>query len=336
MNSNHFVDLAAHHTFGLPAKAKSLRFITCDADIQSYLEQVQRGEETILLGEGSNTVFTRLTYSATVWVMALKGRQFLGEQADCFLFRVSAGENWHNWVDWSVRNGFPGLENLALIPGSVGACPVQNIGAYGLEVQDRLVAVHGFNLQTGKSMILSTADCEFAYRDSIFKGALAHKFLITQVDFSLPKQWQPIVHYGDLKEQCLALGGVEPLHVMQAVMQTRQNKLPNPKLLGNSGSFFKNPIVSIAFATQLKRAWPSLPVYRVDTQQSKLAAGWMIEACGLKGYQLGGVQVYPKQALVLTNCGQASGADVLNMVQHIQSVVQAQFGVMLSPEPILL
>lgn len=336
LNTNQSVDLAPLHTFGLKAKADAVQYIATEKDIQNYIKQVQQGASTCLLGEGSNTVFAREHYAATVWVMALKGRQFLGEQNDCFVFRLAAGENWHDWVCWSVLNDYPGLENLALIPGTVGASPIQNIGAYGLEVKNRILAVHGYDLQTGKPQTLPVENCQFSYRNSVFKQVLANRFLITHVDFCLPKTWQPIVHYGDIETRCLALGGVLPKHVMRAVISTRQEKLPNYQVLGNSGSFFKNPIVENAVATQLHKNWPDLPVFPVGEKQSKLAAGWLIEACGLKGHQIGSVQVYPKQALVLTNCGGATGEQLQEMIQYIQAKVSDQFGIRLQPEPLVL
>lgn len=339
MNSDNRIDppdLAPLHTFGLAARARSVRTIDSQADLLGYIGQAMRGEPVVLLGEGSNTVFVSDMADKDVWVMRLTGRQYLGVDEGHHVFRVAAGENWHNWVEWTVASGYPGLENLALIPGSVGASPIQNIGAYGVELKDRIKAVHGFDIQTGETRTLSNAQCDFSYRDSVFKKELAGRFVITEVDFALPVQWCPVLSYGDLADRCAALGGVSALNLMNAVIQTRTSKLPDPVVLGNSGSFFKNPLVSVSKAQDLLKKWGDFPVFEVNESVSKLAAGWLIEQCGLKGLQVGGVQVYPKQALILTNAGGATSADLLAMVEHIKVCVKDKFDVDLEPEPNLV
>lgn len=339
MNSDNRIDppdLAPLHTFGLPSKARSVRKIESQADLLAYIGQAMRGEPSVLLGEGSNTVFVSDLTDRDVWVMRLKGRQYLGVENGQHIFRLAAGENWHNWVEWSVASGYPGLENLALIPGSVGASPIQNIGAYGVELKDRIKAVHGFDIQTGETRTLDQFDCAFAYRDSIFKNELSGRFIITEVDFALPVQWEAVLNYGDLLERCSELGPITPQSVMQAVIQTRTSKLPDPVVLGNSGSFFKNPLVPVSQAREMKERWSELPIFPVDDQVVKLAAGWLIDRCGLKGLQIGGVQIYPKQALILTNLNHASASDLLAMIEHIKLRVRDEFGLDLDPEPNLI
>lgn len=336
MNLNNGIaqaDLSTLHTFGLQATAKAVRPLADQSDLLDYIGQAMRGEPVVLLGEGSNTVFVSESLDATVWCMQMKGRQYLGVQDGSHVFRLAAGENWHNWVEWSVMSGYPGLENLALIPGTVGASPIQNIGAYGVELMDRILSVHGFDVKTGETRTLSNSECKFQYRDSIFKHELKDRFVITEVDFALPVEWRPVVNYGDVAEKCEQFGPVTAQNIMKAVIQIRTGKLPDPKALGNSGSFFKNPIVPVATAQSLKAKWPDLPVFEVDANQSKLAAGWLIDQCGLKGFKLGEVQVYPKQALILTNLGGAKGTDLSRMIEHIQSTVEKKFGVSLEAEP---
>jgi UDP-N-acetylmuramate dehydrogenase len=329
-------DLARLHTFGLPATARSIRIIQSSADLQNYISQSMSGKSVVLLGEGSNTVFVNQVIDAEVWLMRMRGRQYLGVRDECHIFRLAAGENWHSWVEWSVFSGYPGLENLALIPGSVGASPIQNIGAYGVELKDRIKAVHGFDTQTGEMVSLSLSECRFGYRESIFKHELKNRFVITEVDFALPVQWSAMLDYADLSDRCCALGAITPANVMESVIRTRTERLPDPEVLGNSGSFFKNPLVLHTKVQTLKEKWPGMPVYGVDDKVSKLAAGWLIEQCGLKGLKIGGVQVYPRQALILTNLGAAKGADLLAMIEHIKSSVKDKFGVELEPEPNLL
>ncbi|MDX1669844.1 MAG: UDP-N-acetylmuramate dehydrogenase, partial [Limnobacter sp.] len=201
---------------------------------------------------------------------------------------------------------------------------------------ERLRAVHGFDVQTGETRTLSVDECGFAYRDSVFKQELKDRFVITEVDFALPVQWEPVVHYGDVASRCKQMGALDAQTILKAVVQIRTEKLPDPQSLGNSGSFFKNPVVPVATAHALKSDWPELPVFEVDPGHSKLAAGWLIDQCGLKGFQLGGVQVYPKQALILTNTGAATGENLSKMIQHIQAKVEHKFGITLEPEPNLI
>lgn len=336
LTATHSVDLQPLHTFGLPARAHKLHLLVNQDDLLTFARARQEGQPFLLLGEGSNTVFTSPQVDATVWKVAFRGRQYLGCDGVHHHLRVQGGENWHETVEWTVAMGWGGLENLALIPGCVGASPVQNIGAYGVELKDRVTAVHAFDLQSKTTTIFSLAQCEFAYRDSVFKQSAKDRYVITAVDFALPVQWQPALGYGDVAQRVTQLGAISPLNVLKAVCAIRTEKLPDPAVLGNSGSFFKNPIVSQEHAQRLIEQFPSLVNYPAGQGVVKLAAGWLIEQSGLKGHVLGGVGVYNKQALILVNLGSGQGAQLVQLIQHIQAVVQHKFGVLLEPEPNLV
>jgi UDP-N-acetylmuramate dehydrogenase len=330
------VPLRPLHTFGLESYADRLVQINSETALHAYANDVENGQSCLLLGEGSNTVFVSDAFRGTVYSMALKGRQYLGCESGRHRFRVMAGENWHQFVEWTVASGFPGLENLALIPGSVGASPVQNIGAYGLEMCEVTQAVHVFDLQTRQFSVMSAAECRFAYRDSIFKQELAGRCVITAVDFALPVEWTPRLEYGDVKARALAMGELKPINVMKSIIGIRTEKLPDPVCLGNAGSFFKNPIVPDVQFQKVVADHPALPSYPSIPGHRKLAAGWLIEQSGLKGFNLGRVGVYNKQALILVNLGGGQGSELLALIAHVQSTVKAKFGVELEAEPNLV
>ncbi|MBU0784044.1 MAG: UDP-N-acetylmuramate dehydrogenase [Gammaproteobacteria bacterium] len=336
LTATHSVDLQPLHTFGLPARALELRLLVNTADLLAFARARQEGQTFLLLGEGSNTVFVNAQVDATVWKVALKGRQYLGCDGIHHHLRVRAGENWHQTVEWTVAMGWGGLENLALIPGCVGASPVQNIGAYGVELKDRVSAVHVFDLDAQSERAFTVDECEFAYRDSIFKHAAQGRYVITAVDFALPVHWQPVLGYGDVAQRVAELGELTPVNLLKAVCAIRTEKLPDPAVLGNSGSFFKNPIVDTAQVKCLIDQFPNLVHYPAGPGMEKLAAGWLIDQCGLKGHVLGGVGVYSKQALILVNLGQGQGSELLQLVQHVQSSVQRKYGVLIEPEPNLI
>jgi len=237
LTATHSVDLQPLHTFGLPARARELRLLTNQDDLMAFARVRQEGQPFLLLGEGSNTVFTSPQVDATIWKVALKGRRYLGCDGVHHHLRVWAGENWHHTVEWTVAMGWGGLENLALIPGCVGASPVQNIGAYGVELKDRVSAVHVFDLDVQKECTFNLDECEFAYRDSIFKHAAQSRYVITAVDFALPVQWQPVLGYGDVAQRVAELGKLTPLNLFKVISAIRTEKLPDPAVLGNSGSF---------------------------------------------------------------------------------------------------
>ena len=263
------------------------------------------------------------------------------EDDDAWYVRASAGESWHDFVQWTLAQGWPGLENLSLIPGTVGAAPIQNIGAYGLEVGERLHALTAFDLQTGRSVRFDQAACRFGYRDSIFKQEGWHlngRFVITDVTFRLPKRWQPLIGYADIARELVArnIATATASQIADAVIAVRQRKLPDPAQVPNTGSFFHNPVLEAETARQLLAAYPSLPHYPQADGRMKLAAGWLIEQAGWKGRDLGPVGMYEKQALVLVNRGGATGANVITLMQAVQRDVREKFGVDLTPEPVFI
>jgi UDP-N-acetylmuramate dehydrogenase len=280
------------------------------------------------MGEGSNTVFIE-DFTGTVLKIANKGIS-ITEHQDVWHVRAAAGENWHQLVIHLLEQGVFGFENLALIPGTVGAAPVQNIGAYGVEVGQFIKSVRGYDIGKAQFVEFAQAECDFAYRESVFKQALKDKFIITEVLFELPKQWQPVLNYGPL--QSLDINTVTAKQAFDKVVEIRQSKLPDPKVLANAGSFFKNPIVGNGQVDTLLKQYPDMPNYPVDAKHTKLAAGWLIEQAGLKGFELGGIAVYHKQALVLVNKGAGTASELKAMIQHIQQSVWQKFNVQLEHE----
>jgi UDP-N-acetylmuramate dehydrogenase len=293
-----------------------------------------------VLGAGSNLVLSG-DFDGLLLHMAIAGRQLLGEDEDAWHVRAGAGESWHQLVLWTLRQGWPGLENLALIPGTVGAAPIQNIGAYGLEVADRFLCLEAMDMLTGKTLQIDRAACRFAYRDSVFKQERWHldaRRVVTAVTFRLPKVWQPLTAYADLAAELDRQQIARPtaVQIAAAVISVRNRKLPDPATLPNAGSFFHNPLVDAAHAERLALAHPNLPRYPQADGRVKLAAGWLIEHSGWKGRNLGRVGMYDKQALVLVNRGGARGAEVIAVARAVQADVRARFNVELTPEPVFL
>jgi UDP-N-acetylmuramate dehydrogenase len=286
-----------------------------------------------ILGGGSNVILTG-DFSGVVVHMALEGRSIVDEDDETILVQAAAGEVWHDFVNWTLTQGWGGLENLSLIPGSVGAAPIQNIGAYGVELKDFFHSLTWYDFATGR--IDTITDCRFAYRDSIFKHALRDKGAILAVTFALPKLWTPRLGYGDVAKALQHIGKPTAMQISQAICEIRRGKLPDPKLLGNAGSFFKNPLVSAGHRNELAHRFPDLVSYLQADGQFKLAAGWLIERAGWKGRAMGKAAVYDKQALVLVNSGGATGREVLALADAIQSDVGRQFGVQLEVEPVFL
>jgi UDP-N-acetylmuramate dehydrogenase len=336
------VNLREHNSFGLPATAHSLVRITCDADVRHVVDHPQYGmAPKFVLGGGSNVVFTR-DVESLVLKIEVPGKRLVSEDAQAWVVEAGAGENWHGLVDWTVHNGWPGLENLALIPGSVGASPVQNIGAYGVELKDRFDSLDAVDLVTGRTVTLNAADCRFGYRDSVFKqggfGGLAGKSVITRVRFRLPKPWQPVLGYLDLERKMAETHNPQPdaKTIFDWVCAIRRAKLPDPALIGNAGSFFKNPVVTPEQCQDIIGRDPEIVHYPMPDGSVKLAAGWLIDACGWKGKTVGRAGVFEKQALVLVNRGGASGAEVVTLARAIQESVYGRFGIRLEPEPIIV
>ena len=360
------VALQPYNTFHIVAKALSLVRLGKLEDLQAVIGHPELGPmPKFVLGGGSNIVLTG-DVKPLVLKVDLMGRRLVEETPKAFIVEAGAGENWHDLVAWTLQNGYPGLENLALIPGTVGGSPVQNIGAYGVELQDRFESLDAVDLVTGESFTLNAAECGFGYRDSVFKHAgatlnnktfgLAGRALITRVRFHLPKPWKPVLGYADLEKKRAQTGISTPTaqQIFEWVCEIRRVKLPDPQVTGNAGSFFKNPTVTPEQCADIIAREPRIVHYRMDDGSVKLAAGWLIDACGWKGKSVGQAGVYEKQALVLVNRGSsrggsqdgsqaaagssdgATGGEVMLLAKAIQTSVYERFGIRLEPEPVVV
>lgn len=325
----HNISLKEHHTFGLNIQAEQYITINHEAALKALIPLQQ---PYLILGGGSNVLFTK-NVSGLVLHNQIKGIDIVEQTGDAIIVRVGGGEVWHELVLWSLKQGYGGLENMSLIPGSVGAAPIQNIGAYGVELKDVFHKLEAIHLETGETQTFDATACAFGYRNSVFKQALKGQYFITRVYLSLSKQAALNISYGAiqkvLEEQTLAPSFKT---ISDAVIQIRKSKLPDPKEIGNSGSFFKNPILPIAQIKQLQKDFPSIPVYPVDETSSKVAAGWLIDQLGWKGYRKGDAGVHKNQALVLVNYGKATGAEIWALAQQIQQSVQEKYNIDLEPE----
>ena len=331
-------DLAALNTFGLPGRAAHLAVIERPEQLAALLARPDWADASrLVLGGGSNIVVDG-DFPGWVLQVAIRGRELAGEDEDFRYVRAGGGENWHDFVRWTLEQGWGGLENLSLIPGTVGAAPIQNIGAYGLELDARFDHLEAVSLADGARRRFDAADCGFGYRDSVFKRGEAGRWLIASVTFRLPRRWRPVTHYADVAAELAARGGdaPTPVDVSDAVVAIRRRKLPDPAVLGNAGSFFKNPRIDDAMLARLQAAHPALPHYPQPGGGAKIAAGWLIDQCGWKGRDLGPVGCFERQALVLVNRGGANGADVRRAAEAIRADVAARFGVELEPEPVFV
>ena len=338
MDILHDVDLTSFNTLALPARAAQLLRVTRVEQILALSQTPWHRSPRFILGGGSNLVLPA-RFDGLMLQMAIPGRRLLGEDGDAWYVEAAAGESWHDFVEWTLAQGWPGLENLVLIPGTVGAAPIQNIGAYGLEVSERIHSLQAIDVCSGEKLCLDRAACRFAYRDSLFKQEGWHldgRYVIVSVCFRLPKRWRALTRYADLASELSAQGQGEPTarQVADAVMALRRRKLPAPTVLPNAGSFFQNPVVDRVTAGRLRVAYPTLPQYPQADGRSKLAAGWRIEQAGWKGRRCGPAGMYEKQALVLINHGGAQVADVLTLMQAVQRDVRTLFAVDLLPEPV--
>jgi UDP-N-acetylmuramate dehydrogenase len=379
--------LKAHNSFGIVAKALQLVRIASVADLQEAIASTRgtaldfAAAPPFILGGGCNIVLTGDVKPLTLKIEIL-GKRLVHETDKHWIVEVGAGENWHHTVLWTLAQGWPGLENLALIPGSVGASPVQNIGAYGVELQDRFDSLDAVHLHTGEVFTLSAAQCGFGYRDSVFKHrapdvkglGLLNQAVITQVRFALPKRWQPVLGYADILKawaHFLEENGLSPKEILHKQLSSleqskqlmalakaanlvptasqicgwvcaiRAAKLPDPAVMGNAGSFFKNPQVTPDQCADIIAREPKVVHYPLADGSIKLAAGWLIEACGWKGKTVGNAGVYPKQALVLVNTGtgtatHATGGEVMLLAKAIQTSVYERFGILLEHEPVVV
>ncbi len=332
------VSLKPHNTFGLPAVARTLVRVASDADVRQVVDHPELGRAPkFVLGGGSNIILTR-DMPQLVLKVEVRGMRLVQESTNAWIVEAGAGETWHDFVAWTLAQGWPGLENLALIPGTVGAAPVQNIGAYGVELKDRFESLDAVDLVTGRSVTLRESICAFGYRDSVFKHSLAGRSVITRVRFRLPRPWQPVIGYLDLERKIAETGIAAPSaqQIFDWICTIRRAKLPDPALVGNAGSFFKNPVVTPEQCRDIIGRDPEIVHYPMPDGSVKLAAGWMIDACGWKGKSVGQAGVYEKQALVLVNRGGAIGSEVMTLARAIQESVYGRFGIRLEPEPVVV
>ncbi|MEY4564672.1 MAG: hypothetical protein RLZZ618_3949 [Pseudomonadota bacterium] len=332
------VSLKPYNSFGLPAVARTLVRITGDADVRAVVEHPELGRlPKFVLGGGSNIILTA-DMPQVVLKVEVPGKRLVETRPDAFIVEAGAGESWHGLVAWTLDQGLPGLENLALIPGTVGASPVQNIGAYGVELKDRFESLDAVDLVTGKTVTLGPETCAFGYRDSVFKQALAGRSVITRVRFRLPRPWAPVLGYLELERRMADTGIRSPSaqQVFDWICAIRRAKLPDPAVVGNAGSFFKNPVVTPEQCRDIIGRDPEVVHYPMPDGTVKLAAGWLIDACGWKGKTVGRAGVYDKQALVLVNRGGAIGSEVMTLALAIQESVYGRFGIRLETEPVVV
>lgn len=326
------IPLKTYNTFGLDYMADCMIHISTEKEAISFFKGEPSKEKPLLImGSGSNILFT-MDYKGTILRPEIMGIKVEEQDQENVIISAGAGVNWDKLVEWTVNKGFGGLENLSLIPGLVGATPVQNIGAYGVEVKDTIEKVKTISINDGSILELSKNDCRFGYRNSIFKGELKGKYLVTMVYYRLTTSPSLKIDYGSLNDEIKQLGDITLKNVRQAVINIRRSKLPDPEIIGNAGSFFKNPVVSSSVAESLKKIYPRMPVYEDQSGGAKLAAGWFIDQCGWKGKRIGDAGVHDKQALVLVNHGKATGKEIYKLSDAIKKSVHEKFGVELERE----
>jgi len=322
--------LKEHNTFGIDAKCN--RFLEFEDDEEALVvAEILRDSEMpyIIIGGGSNLLLTR-DFEGIVVRSAVKGYYF----EDGYKMICGSGETWDDMVATSIEAGYYGMENLSLIPGDVGASAVQNIGAYGVEAKDLILCVWAVEIETGRARMLGTEQCDYGYRQSRFKQAWKNKFLITRVTYGLSRTFKPHLDYGNIRAELERQGITSPTaqQLRQTIIDIRNAKLPDPKVTGNAGSFFMNPVVSRSQYEQLQAQFPEMPHYHVDSDHEKIPAGWMIDQCGWKGRSLGRAGVHDKQALVLVNLGGATGREIVALCEAIRHDVKDKFGIDIQPE----
>ncbi len=334
MNIQFDFSLKKFNTFGIEAKAKKFISIQSIQELKTVLSE-NKNQKKFILGGGSNMLLTQ-DIDALVIHIDLKGIKISKENDDFVWVECQAGENWHEFVLWTIDQGCGGLQNMSLIPGNVGTTPVQNIGAYGVEIKDCMDSCKAISIENQEMRTLTNADCHFGYRESVFKNELKDQYIITSVIFKLTKKNHQInISYGDITTQLQQSNSSTPpslKEISNAVIAIRQSKLPDPKVLGNSGSFFKNPLVPIADFEQIHKKFPEMKFFPVSDTHVKVPAGWLIEHAGFKGKRFGDAGVHKNQALVLVNYGQATGAEILAVARDVQQTVYAQFGIQIEAE----
>ncbi len=326
------ISLRPYNTFGIEANARLFATVKTKEQLKSILESFK---DVFVLSGGSNILLTRDIEKPVVHIL-LKGIEVVSEKgSDHVLVRAQSGENWHEFVTWCIDHDLGGLENLSLIPGQVGTSPMQNIGAYGVEIKDVFHELEAMEIETGRIVTFSGEDCQFGYRESVFKNELKGKFIILSVTFSLTRRNHKLItNYGAIQSELAERGienpGIED--ISRVVIAIRQSKLPDPKELGNSGSFFKNPVIPKEQLEKLKADYPDIPFYEIDSELVKVPAGWLVEKSGFKGKRFGDAGVHAKQALVLVNHGSATGKEILDLSRRIQAEVLNRFGIELHTE----
>ena len=333
MTIQHHFSLKKYNTFGIEAKAKQFVAVHTVDELKTVLSENQN-QQKFILGGGSNMLLTQ-DVEALVIHVDLKGKRILKEDDDFVWVESMAGENWHEFVLWTIDQNFGGLENMSLIPGNVGTTPVQNIGAYGTEIKDTFVSCEAVNIATQNLKIFNKEECKFGYRESIFKQEAKDQFVITSVVFKLTKRNHKInISYGDITKELEKQNVVTPTlkDVSNAVIAIRQSKLPDPKELGNSGSFFKNPVISRTHFLEVQQKFPEIKFFEVSPTEVKVPAGWLIEQAGYKGFRRGDAGVHKNQALVLVNYGEASGQEILALSKEVQQAVLDKYGIAIEAE----
>lgn len=330
------ISLKHYNTFGIDAKAKNFVTIASIEELQNFIQLSDfHNQSKFILGGGSNVLFTG-DFDGIVLKNELLGKKIVAENDTTIRIRVGAGENWHQFVLWCLERDYGGIENLSLIPGTVGAAPIQNIGAYGVELKDVFYSLEALDLQTGETLTFDNAACQFGYRDSLFKRQLKGKVFIAYVTLQLTKTNHKLhMRYGAIQKILKANGDLELPAIQgisKAIIQIRSNKLPDPTQLGNAGSFFKNPEIAPDFFSRLAARFPNIVSYPMPNGKIKVPAGWLIEQCGWKGKRIGNTGAYARQALVLVNYGNATGMEVATLANEIRASVQTKFGILLTPE----
>ncbi|MDJ0646934.1 MAG: UDP-N-acetylmuramate dehydrogenase [Flavobacteriaceae bacterium] len=331
MSTEKNISLKAYNTFGIDVRAKEFISVNTRSELK---EIVSKSEDFFILSGGSNLLLTR-DIDKLVIHLNLKGKEVLKENERSVYVKVQAGENWHEFVVWCLEHDFGGVENLSLIPGNVGTAPMQNIGAYGVELKDFMHELEALEIQSGKIVTFKNKDCQFGYRDSIFKNHAKGKYIITSVTYKLTKHNHKLnTSYGAIQSELERNGVKNPTikDISKAVIAIRQSKLPDPREIGNSGSFFKNPVISKHQFRQLQHKHPKVPYYIVSETEVKVPAGWLVEQCGFKGRRWGDAGVHKKQALVLVNYGNATGLQIFELSQKIQKEVKERFQIDLEAE----
>ncbi len=320
------------NTFGIAATSRYFAELKTIDDITEFLQsEYSEINPKLVLGGGSNLLFTG-NFEGIIIYPNLKGIEHMGEDEGKALLRVAAGENWDEFVAYCVEQNLGGIENLSLIPGNVGATPIQNIGAYGVEIREVIEKVETISIESGESRIFLNHECNFGYRDSIFKNELKNKYIVTHVTYRLNREHKFITGYGNLEAELNNYPETTIRNIRKAVIAIRRKKLPDPEEMGNAGSFFKNPIVKKEQADTLKKHYPKMPAYPLEESFVKLSAAWLIETCKWKGKKINNIGTYKKQPLVIVNYGNASGVEILEFSKKIQKAVINQFAIQLEPE----